>query len=124
MPIDSVPAEVFIRYRGVKVYHVYKRDDFNGPPRECWFTLWEFGSDSDGHGNNGTFDVRELPAPPQRYLRKAEREFPRHPADIVAPILHAIDSGHFDRWDVPGVDIRSVRQRAGRKRPARKDKEP
>jgi hypothetical protein len=122
MPIDNVPAEVFIRYRGVKIYHVYKRDDFSQPAREYWFTLWAFGSDGDGHGDNGTFDVRELPAPPDSYLRKAGREFPNHPADVVTPIIHAIDTGHFDRWSVPGVDIRSVRRRAGGRRPARRGK--
>ena len=116
MPIDSVPAEVFIRYRGVKVFHIYKHDDFNQPPREYWFTLWEFGSDGDDHGTNGTFDVRDLPVPPDSYLRRAEKAFPNHPADDVAPILHAIDSGHFDGWKVPGVDVGSVRRRAGGKR--------
>ena len=120
MPIDNVPADVFFRYRGVKVYLVYKHDDINQPTRDYWFALWAFGSDGDGHGVNGTFDVRELPAPPDSYLRRAEREFPRRPADIVAPIMFAIDTGHFDGWKVPGVDIGAIRRRAsGKKRPRR-----
>jgi hypothetical protein len=52
----SVPAEVFVRYQGVKVYRTYKYDDLENPS-DHFFTLDPDFSESCGEA----FDVRELP---------------------------------------------------------------
>jgi hypothetical protein len=52
----SVPAEVFVRYQGVKVYRTYEDDDLDNPSSHC-FTLDPDFSESAGEA----FDVRELP---------------------------------------------------------------
>jgi len=62
VPIDWVPPEVFLEHKGVTIYRIYKRDDFNQCPREYWFGWDERCSDSGDYA----FDVRDLPNPNER----------------------------------------------------------
>lgn len=59
---EMVDPEVFVEHLGVTVYHIYKNDDIDEGPRAYWFTTNVNGSDNDGHGQDGTFDVRSLEA--------------------------------------------------------------
>jgi hypothetical protein len=61
---ESVDPEVFLEHNGVTIYHIYKNDDIDASAREFWFTVDpDQGSDDNGHGTGGTFDVRQLPIP-------------------------------------------------------------
>lgn len=88
MPKDTVEAAEFMRHGGLVVYHIYKNDDVNDPTREYWYSLWAYGSDEDDHGEDGAFDVRDLPnAGGCRTELKQKRI-----------IREAIDAGYFDDW--------------------------
>jgi len=64
MPYEWVESEVFMTYRGIEIYHIYKNDFTDSGVRDCWYSLNSAGSDNDPHGENGTFDHRELSTPP------------------------------------------------------------
>jgi len=51
---------VFFEYKGVIVRHIYKSDFAHNLTRDCWFTLNPGGSDNHDHGEEGTFDYRNL----------------------------------------------------------------
>jgi len=91
MPYSTawVDPEVFLEHKGVKVYHIYKRDDVCQCPRDYWYSLSRFGSDEDGHSENGTFDVRDLP-----FEGETNEEI----------ICRAIADGFFDDWTWEGKD--------------------
>lgn len=91
MPKDTVPAAEFMRHSGLVVYHIYKNDDINDPVREYWYSLWEYGSDNDAHGEDGAFDVRALPNSTECDTTE----------DYKAAIRAAIDAGYFDDWEIP-----------------------
>lgn len=96
MPIQYVPAEEFMHVDlpagRVRVYHVYKNDDpENNPPRDLWFSLTPYGSDSSGR-ERGCFSVDELPGLPEHWSTTSED-------DRVERITYAIKSGYFDDWD-------------------------
>lgn len=57
MPIGWIQPDLFLRYQGVAVYHVYRNDDYEQGPREYWFTTDKHGGDCD---DPCSFDVREL----------------------------------------------------------------
>ncbi len=80
-----------MRHGGLVVYHTYKNDDVNDPVREYWYSLWAYGSDDDGHGEDGAFDVRRLPG---GKIAKTELRQKRI-------ISEAIDAGFFDDWLSP-----------------------
>lgn len=56
MPYDWVEPEVFVTYKGVTVYHVYKNDYVQEGRRAHWFTT-DIGGSEDG---DYCFDVRAL----------------------------------------------------------------
>jgi hypothetical protein len=51
---DYRPAEVFMEYKNVTIYHVYKDNDPDQGVREFWFDTQEDSQDEGG------FDVRDL----------------------------------------------------------------
>ncbi|HXJ94531.1 MAG TPA: hypothetical protein VMT20_16920 [Terriglobia bacterium] len=53
MPFQWIDPEILTEYRGIRIYHTYKDDDFE-QPSEFWYKA-ENGEDSE-------FDVRDLPA--------------------------------------------------------------
>lgn len=92
MPYETEPAEVFMVHRGVPVYHIYRHDMMSsGDVREYWYSFWAYASDDDPHGENGTFDIRELPGWKAVSRRDAE-------ANKEAVIRGMIDAGYFDKW--------------------------
>lgn len=74
MPFKEVfvPAEVAFRYRGVKVYHVYKDNDFDQGSRDYWY-----GLSPECLEGGDVFDVRDVAAalgwPPPSSLSQAKR---------------------------------------------------
>lgn len=78
MAIASVENGVMVSYRGVTIYHVYKNDWADQPPREYWFTLDPFGSEDDEEA----FDIREQ----QGY----NRDF-----STAENLVRMIDAGNF-----------------------------
>lgn len=56
MAIAYVENGVAASYHGIKIYHVYKDDLIEGPPREVWFTRNPYGLED----SEDTFDIREL----------------------------------------------------------------
>lgn len=75
------------------VYHVYDDDDRGQGPRACWFSFSPTGSDSDDHGEHGTFDVRLLPG-------SQGRESMLLP-EIKDLVQAAWDTGYFKDWKWP-----------------------
>lgn len=51
---EYVPAEVFLEYKGVKIYHVYKNNDVDCLARIYWF------DDQEDSDDDGGFDIRAL----------------------------------------------------------------
>lgn len=81
MPYDWVNNEMFMEYRGVTVYHLYKDDFMYNGPYEFHYTTEE-----DGDGSvAAAFDVRELPE--AKDVDKAEANW------IRGVIRRAIDNG-------------------------------
>lgn len=94
MPNAWVDPEVFLRYRGLTVYHVYDDDNYQSGTKEYWYSLVSYGSDDDNEGpDTGVFDVRNLP---DEYIRGRDLGSAdgRHWA-----IVDAIRGGHFDGWE-------------------------
>lgn len=60
MPYTWEAPDVYMVHNEVTVYHVYKSDDFEQGARTYWYGTSTQCSDSVGHGENGTFDVREF----------------------------------------------------------------
>lgn len=60
MPFIWTEPAVYLLHNGVTVYHVYKSDDMDQGAREYWYGTSVDCSDCVGHGENGTFDVREF----------------------------------------------------------------
>lgn len=92
MPYDWVPPEVAFNIDGVKIYHLYKGDSTQNPPREHWYALSEFAGENDDDGPTGeygVFDVRELPQPSEGH------------DDTESIIRNAITTGYFDDWSCP-----------------------
>ena len=84
MPFTYSDPEVFLEHNGVTVWHVYKDDDMDQGARDCWYTTEIDGGDSFFHGQNGTFDYRELTT-----------EYPDTDNDARAAIIAAIESGEL-----------------------------
>lgn len=59
MPTINVKAAVALRYKNIRIYHIYKNDDMGaGDIRMYWFGLNPYASDD---CDEDSFDVRELP---------------------------------------------------------------
>ncbi len=56
MPMQWVPPEVALEYKGVTIYHVYKNDDMEQGARTFWFGTSPDCSDE----NEKSFDIRAL----------------------------------------------------------------
>ena len=76
MAIANVENGIMVTYRGVEVYHVYKNDWADQPPREYWYTLDSYGSE-DG---DDSFDIRDMEVYDSK-LSRAEN------------LVHMIDKG-------------------------------
>ena len=57
MPFGWIDPDVFMTYRDVTIYHVYRHDDYDEGVREYYYTTDIHGGDSDAPCS---FDVREL----------------------------------------------------------------
>jgi len=64
MPIGTVPADVFVRHNGCKVYYVYKNDDINNVVRDFLYTTEPYACEGDA----SVFDIRDLPNPSRHDL--------------------------------------------------------
>jgi hypothetical protein len=58
MPEKWVEPQVFLRYRGVKIYHVYRHDNYNDVRSYIYGSSIHCTDDGED-----TFDVRDLPVP-------------------------------------------------------------
>lgn len=64
---EYAPAEIYLEYNGVTIYHVYKGNNFEDGARDFWFDNKEDSDDDEG------FDVRDLaiklrePGEPKNY---------------------------------------------------------
>lgn len=56
MPYDWVEPEIFMIYKGITIYHVYKNDFIQEGRRQYWYTTDLSGSEDDDYA----FDVRFL----------------------------------------------------------------
>jgi len=83
-----VPNEVALEHNGVKIYHIYKNDDYEAGARMYWFGLDEYGSDdSDENSEHIAFDVRNL----STY---------EHGKDIYDVLREAIEKGDITQNNV------------------------
>lgn len=57
MPFGWIDPDVFMTYRNVSVYYVYRHDDYDEGARKHYYTTDIRGGDNDDPCN---FDVREL----------------------------------------------------------------
>lgn len=96
MPYKSewVPADMFLKYKGIAVYHVYKHNEVDQPVREYHFSL---SDDSDDDDDKHGFDVRELST-----WTKCHPEM-RMENHIKLVICQAIDKGELDHL-IPDID--------------------
>lgn len=90
MPRDNTPAELVLTHQGISVYHIYKDDDYDSPVRDLWFSLSEYGSDGDSHGENGAFCIDDIPGSEDGI------------GDDDEHMQFAIAAGYFDEWHVDG----------------------
>ncbi len=58
------PADLFMEHAGVKIYHVYRDNEFDQGIRTYWYAIHDDGNDYNDHAIDGVLDVRCLPAPP------------------------------------------------------------
>jgi len=88
MPEAWVDPEIFMSYRGVDIYHVYKNDHVSDGVRSYWYGTECSASDDNEFDpeNNPVFDVRELPS----YRLDMPHE------DIIKA---AIDGDEFKGWE-------------------------
>ena len=92
MPYVStwVPPELFLEYKGVKVYHAYKGER----ALHFWFTL-------SPELNAPAFDIRELSSWPKavitRELKRGRKPSFEFDLDRKAPLRVAIGSGEIHR---------------------------
>lgn len=88
MPTIEAPSDVFMEYRGLKVYHVYKNDDReNGMIRDYHFSLSKYSSEYD---DDGSFWVEDL----QSYSAQAVRD--GYTSAVTSIIQKAIDGGELN----------------------------
>jgi len=59
MPMQWIPPEVALEYKGVTIYHIYKNDDMEQGKRTFWFGKSVEATDRGDDDN--TIDVRTLP---------------------------------------------------------------
>ena len=86
MPFEWVPPRVFMRYRGIKIYHTY-RNDVITDPSQYWFTF--DGLDEDyAH----SFDVRTL-AYTIRGTDEASWQYPPDTEEMKEAMKTGIESG-------------------------------
>ena len=71
---ETVPAEMALDYKGVKIYHTYKDDDYNQGERTFYFVLDEYD------GEYESFDVRDLDV-----TNRLENEKPQIYKDLSGP---------------------------------------
>lgn len=57
MPFGWIDPDVFMTYRDVTIYHVYRHDDYDEGVRQYSYTTDMLGGDGD---DPCSFDVREL----------------------------------------------------------------
>ena len=90
MPYDWVEPEKFMEHRGLTVYHIYRNDSYADGTSDYWYTFSIQGCETDSHGEEGTFDVRDLP----KYI-------PEGSVDELKDFLRdLIDTGYFDKWEL------------------------
>ena len=91
MPLKSVDAEVFYRFRGVKIYHVYKNDDVEDICRDYLFSTVSWSQDDSEY----TFDIRDIPRFGAIKRRKGED------SDDKALLRLAISEGWLKQDEIP-----------------------
>lgn len=84
MPFKWVPPEVFMQYRGVKVYYTYN-DDSIYDPSEYWY-----GFDKEEDRENTTFDIRAL----GRAYRIEDFD-PHNTKEVKRLIRESMKAGHL-----------------------------
>lgn len=82
MPYEYVDAELLLEHRGVKVYHIYKKDMVDEGKCGFWFGLSPWCHE----GDRDMFDVRDL-------ARQLNMSGPNNKLDIVITIIQAIERG-------------------------------
>lgn len=91
MPLKWIKPQVFMRYKGVKVYYTYP-----GEILEIFSNYW-FSFDEAETGNYDTFDVRDIA------LDCGITPFDRHnPEDKKRAIRKALDEGRL-LYCMPGI---------------------
>ena len=78
--VENMPAVV---YHGITVYHTYKHDIIDQPPREYRFTLDPYGAD----GSDDAFDIRDQTS----YDPKKS---------VAANLVQMIDAGIFGETNI------------------------
>lgn len=82
MPYEFVEAEMFLEYRGVKVYYIYKDDMIDEGRHKYWYGL----TPRCHEGDRDMFDVICL----ARQLNMPE---PKNDMDAIVIMLHGIEKG-------------------------------
>jgi hypothetical protein len=90
MPYEWVDPEVFVEHAGVTVYHIYK-NDFAGQGTRTYHFGTGIGCSDENPGENGEFDIRNLPGAAGLDLDDVEvaRAF----------LMAAIDDGHLTPFE-------------------------
>lgn len=99
MPYQTVwiAPELFLEYRGVKVFNTYRDDDYDQGACTWWFTTDESGE------SGSEFDVRTLAVPSQSCLDK------RPPALTTSTSKEAV--AQWLQWYGPGgVEETAIRK--------------
>lgn len=86
MPLQTVDATLFMKYKGVSIYHTYRHQDFD-MPAEYWYSL------STGDDTGYEFDVRLLDAYAYE-VKNSSWDSTRVLHEIA--IRAAIDAGELD----------------------------
>jgi hypothetical protein len=89
MPYEFVEAEMFLEFRGVKIYHVYKNDMVDEGQHKYWYGL----TPRCHEGDRDMFDVRDL----ARQLNMPE---PKNDMGIFVVMFHAIEKGLLTKSNV------------------------
>ncbi len=95
MPYErtEVEPEIFLQHGNFVVFYIYRNDRVDDGPRNGWYSLTTDGNDNDDHGQNGTFEVAQLPDSPHSKASLESDEGEK------AHIIAAIDAGYFADWD-------------------------
>jgi len=94
---QNIPAELFLSYKGVEIYHNYKDDDMDNGPMTYWYVFDE------NHNSIHAFDIREIPGfvdyvYPKDPVKDFSKEYAKHRNHLKKFFRTVIDSGRLQEF--------------------------